>query len=49
MEKPEITDEEDIQSDEETEKEFFDICKSENEKIKAKQIPKFQLNLCYLS
>ena len=37
MEEAEITDEEDIQSDEETGKEFLDICKLENEKIKAKQ------------
>ena len=36
MEEAEITDEEDIQSDEETGKEFFDVCKLENEKIKAK-------------
>ena len=33
-----MTDEEDIQSDEETGKEFFDICKLENEKLKAKQL-----------
>ena len=36
LEEAEKTDEEDIQSDDENGKEFLNICKLENEKIKAK-------------